>query len=359
MKNITFFILFLALNTTNVSAQSNDTWFSFYNADSTLVGFKDINGIIKIDPKFSGPTIAKKFEHIIAVAEESNGQWKSYYLTKTGKKVGAASLHYFDNGVDCEMEGFIRFRDNKTDKVGLFDKDGKIAIPAEYNWLSQVKNGMLTGLKDGKKKSFENGEHYTWVGGNEMLIDTQNTILVNDFKTEKYLNFFSIQKTEKPSTDKTRTSFKAKENVYYTFVDYELEFKQWLTNDLLVNLTPEKLINASFETITWESKDGWATTNKAKYISDNFAILKKGLLDFTKPKSDYFISVGSLNQFMYEGDEFEKYYNTCGEANEWKYPALSLNINHIYGKILKQDNFEFLRTDDGYKLISVTIRNLD
>ena len=126
---------------------------------------------------------------------------------------------------------------------------------------------------------------------------------------------------------------------------------------MLANLTTEKLLNASFETITWESKEGWATTDKSKYITDNFAVLKKSLLDITTPKSDYFITVGSLNQFMYEGDAFDNYFTTCGEANESKYPSLSLNINHIYGIILKQDNFEFLRTDDGYKLISVTIRN--
>src|SRR5688572_4673117 len=102
--------------------QSNDTWTAFWNKDTTLIGFKDKNGVVKIEPKFSGFTFANKFDNIIVASEEVKDTYKTYYLTKTGRIVGRDSLRIFDNGADCESEGFIRFRDNKTDKVGMFNR---------------------------------------------------------------------------------------------------------------------------------------------------------------------------------------------------------------------------------------------
>src|SRR3954464_8656370 len=119
MKKIIIYI-FLCLNFT-LSAQDKDTWVSFWDKDTTHIGFKDKNGNIKIAPKFMGLTFANKFDDIIVVSEEVNETWKSYYLTKTGKIVGRDSLYIFDNSPDCENEGFIRFKDPKTDKMGLFN----------------------------------------------------------------------------------------------------------------------------------------------------------------------------------------------------------------------------------------------
>ena len=75
------------------------------------MGFKNQNGITKIEPKFMGMNLASKFDDIIAVTEDVNGKWCSYYLTKSGKIAGHDSLFYFDNSCDCETDGFIRFRD--------------------------------------------------------------------------------------------------------------------------------------------------------------------------------------------------------------------------------------------------------
>lgn len=157
MKRLLYICIFLFLNFSAV-AQSNDIWIAFWNKDTTKIGFKDKNGNIKIEPKFSGFTTARKFENIIAVTEEKNGKWESYYLTKSGKIVGQDSLYVFDNGPDCENEGFIRFTDRKTDKMGMFNAEGKIVIPAEYSNLTKAKNGMFIGLKDAKKEISD--EHF-------------------------------------------------------------------------------------------------------------------------------------------------------------------------------------------------------
>ena len=64
--------LLTTISSLTLLGQSNDTWTSFWNKDTTLVGYKDINGVVKIEPKFTGFTSAGKFENIIAVTEDKN-----------------------------------------------------------------------------------------------------------------------------------------------------------------------------------------------------------------------------------------------------------------------------------------------
>jgi len=337
--------------------QSKDTWTSFWNKDTTLIGYKDKMGVVKIEPKFTGFTSAGKFENIIAVTEEENDKWSSYYLTKQGRIVGRDSLYIFDNGSDCESEGLIRFRDNKTGKAGMFNKNGDIVIPAIYNDLTRVRNGMIIALKGAEKKYWEGGEHFSWVGGQELLIDTNNNILIENFKLDNNLNFFTFEKSTIIQKDTTRRSFLAKDGSYYSFVDFEKEFKQWIIKELQNELTIEGLVKISYDTITWESKNGWAKSNKERLITDNFAILKNGLLEILQPKTDYFISSDGLNPYMFVGAEFEKYFNNCGESKDWIYPTMSIIISHGDKRDFSQNHYEFLRTDNGYKLICLTIRN--
>ena len=45
---------FLTTFSRTLFGQSNDTWIAFWNKDTTLIGYKDKNGLIKIEPKFTG-----------------------------------------------------------------------------------------------------------------------------------------------------------------------------------------------------------------------------------------------------------------------------------------------------------------
>ncbi len=356
-KKLYLLTFLLSVLNLNLHGQSTNTWTSFWNKDSTLIGYKDYNGEVKIEPKFTGITSALKFENIIAVSEEKDGKWNTYYLTKQRRIVGKDSLYIFDNGVDCESEGFIRFRDDNTDKAGMFNKDGDVVIPAIYNDLTRVRNGMVIALKGAEKKYWEGGEHYSWVGGQEFLIDTNNSILIDNFNLDNKLNFFSLEKTNGPHSDPIRKSFLAVDGSYHSFVDFEQEFTQWISKELQNDLTIEKLFRISYDTITWETKNGWAKSNSERLITDNFTLLKNGLLEILNPKTEYFISSEGLNPFMFEGSEFEKYFNNCGESKDWLYPTMSLIISHGGKKKFSQNHYEFLRTDDGYKLICLTIRN--
>lgn len=356
MKTISF--LFLICFVCLAAAAQTGTWTAFYNADSTLTGYKDENGAVKITPKFTGPGSAYRFDHIIAVTEENNGKWQSYYLTKAGKITGRDSLFIFDNTPDCESEGFIRFHDRKTDRMGLFNRNGVIVIPAGYNAMTRVMNGMLVVLKDAEKKYWDTTghsgcNHYSWVGGKEMLVDTLGNVLVEDFKGGNALNFFSVKKSVQPDADTTRTNFRANRGGHLSFTDFEKEFRAWLNAELLHGLTTERLIAASYDSITWWSTDEWVKTNKTAFIHNNVELLKKGLLEIQQPGADYFIGNDGLNQFMYEGPEFENYYNNCGESKQWIYPVMNIVVSH---SDQAQNNFSFLRTEKGYRLIEVTMK---
>jgi len=354
MKKLILLHIFLLITCT-IFAQQKDVWISFWDKDTTHLGFKDKNGNIKIEPKFMGLTIAHKFENIIAVSEEENQSWKSYYLTKTGKIVGRDSLYIFDNGPDCENEGFIRFKDPKTDQMGLFNGEGKIVIPAEYSSLSNVKNGMITVLKGATKQ--KDGEHFFWIGGKEFLIDLNNKILIENFGYNDELNFYSLEKSKEKNPDPVRDNFLGVDGQYYSFINFDKEFKEWLKNILLTDLSKENLLKHSYDNITyWKKKDddGWITKPKTSFITQNYKVIKSKLLELKSANCDYHIFTESLNKFIFEADEYDQYFDNCRQAKDWINPVKNIVISPQNKKDLGQDHFEFLRTENGYKLISVS-----
>lgn len=341
----------------NLFAQQEDPWYTFYNQDSTLIGFKDALGHVKIKPKFEGFTTANKFDDILAATEKNDGQWDSFYLTKSGRRVGQDSLHIIDNGPDCESEGFIRFRDPKSYLTGLFNRNGDIAIPALYSGLTRVHNSLLVALKGATQKRVGIDSLVTWNGGQEVLLDTLNHILIANFQYSPTINFFSLQKSKKASDDPSRISFIGTDRLHYSFIDFKKEFEYWLKTDLLVDLTKSKLLTATYPQVTWETPIAWETADKTAFMERNFDLIKAKLIAITRPEADYFISADGLNSFMFDSPDFQKYYNNCGESKKWLYPTMTIIISHKDKKGFVQDHFEFLRTDNGYQLLCVTIRN--
>lgn len=358
MKQLILLYLFL-IPCSYLFAQNKDTWISFWDKDTTHMGFKDQSGNIKIEPKFMSLTIAHKFDAIIAVAEDVNDTWKSYYITKTGRIVGRDSMYVYDNGFDCENEGFIRFKDPKTDQMGLFNGEGKIVIPAEYSDLTKVRNGMIIALKGAEKVKDPGGDgHFSWAGGKEYLIDTNNKILIENFGYNDELNFYSLQKSKEPGKDEIREYFPGVDGEYYSFVNFDKEFKSWLKTSLLSDLSKDNLLKHSFATITyWTEPNGWIKESKTKFISQNYKFIKLKLQELTCKNCDYFVSADGLNKFIFETGEFETYFNNCNEPRDWRYPVKNIVISPKNKSDSGQDHFEFLRTENGYKLISVSLRD--
>ena len=359
-------IFYFFLISSSATAQYNETWFAFCDEETHLMGFKDTNGFVKIEPRFMGLTAALRFNNIIAVMEESDGALLSYYLLKNGKKIGIDSLYILDMSFDCESEGLIRFRDSKSDKVGYFDSLGTVVIPAVYSDASPFRNELAMVITGAKRICWEGGEfskdnpceHWGWKGGQTMLIDKNNNVIIDKFYASAELDFYSLQINDTPSDTSLTEFFKGIDGKYYNFINVEKHFKNWLFDSLLTHLNKDILINNSFNKITyWQDSSGWIFEDNKDFINLNYESLISGLLEIKKDAAEFFISVDGLNPFIYTSKEFDEYFDDCGKAKIWMYPVLQVVISHSIKNDFYQNHFEFLKTTCGYKLISVTIRN--
>lgn len=353
MKYIILIFCFLPI-CSPVAAQQ-DVWTGYWNADTTLYGFKDSNGKVVIPPRFSSAGIAGKWEHIMSVIEQhpQTGKWTFYFLTRNGKRMGFDSLYFFDNLPDCENEGFIRFRDKERDKAGLLNRNGEVVVPAVYNYLDRVQNGLLTGLTGARKK--QDGEHFYWEGGETVLLDTTGSILIQPFSTTSNLSLYDIKKSDRLTRDPDRISFKGVDGYYYSFVNYQQEFANWLKN-LLLKLDLDRLKAHAFDKVAYYTEDKeWVFKEGKLFVDENYSVLEKTLNMLRQSSCDSFITSDGLNPFLYESEEYQKYFDNCNQAKEWKYPQMSIYINDSNGK---QERLDFLRTDEGYQLISVNIKGV-
>jgi len=336
----TVFILGMLCGSHSLVAQQ---FTAIYNADSSLTGFENSRSKVSIAPQFV-QVAGNKFDHIVAVTkEDKQGKWHSYYLTSGSRKVGSDSMYMFDNTFDCENEGFIRFTDWKTGKTGVFNRDGKIVVPAVYNAVSSVMNGMVIALQGAEK--VKDGEHFFWKGGKDLLIDTANKVLVADFNAAEDLNMYSLQLENQPGTDTTRMSFKGVNGKYYTFQVYKKEFSEWLYRDLLPGLTKEKLAKHSFSKITYYNGEDWVSDDKALFIDKYWDFLQARFKDVAA----FNIVSGNFNPFIFEGPLYDKYINHCFTAKDWQYPSISI----FFEGSNEKGQLDFIRTDEGYQLIGV------
>lgn len=356
MKKSSFVIIFIICFYASACTRDKDTWIAFYNKDTTLVGFKDEKGEIKIAPKFTTYSVARKFDDIIAVSEFKKTKSINYYLTKNGRVVGRDSLYYFDNTADCECEGFIRFKDHKSLKMGMFNANGDIAIPAIYNYLSPVRNGFIMALKDAKRVYPRDGdeEHFNpWEGGNEVLIDVNNNVLIANFPYDGDIDFYSVVISEKSDPDAIRKNFKANDGKYYSFISFTKEFNTWFKNKILKDITLNNLIAHAYDSLQIQNDPYRGSESKEKFFKGSFSILQSKLSKLNASGAKYEVFTEGLNPYTYTGKEFEKYFDNCGMSKDWLYPIMEVVIDHGSGAETRQDHFDFLRTSAGYKLIGV------
>lgn len=349
MKIIISFIILLSLYSCALSEneriEDDDNWTLIWNKDSTLFGYEDKNGVVKIEQKYMGCNRSVIFENIVPVIDTSV-DGSSYYLTKLGKTVGIDSVYFFDSCFDCESEGYIRFKDYKTGNDGLFNRHGEVVIPAEYNILSQVKNGILLGLKGATKEDF--GEHYMYKGGEIYLIDTLNNILVEGIEDRYQINLHSLEITDNETIDTTKFSYLGVNGKYYTFTNSEKEFEQWFFSSLLNEISVKNLLESTYDTLLWNN----TKYHKDYIINSRFKQLESELREILVPNYDYSVYNENYEFHRYEYQEFEKYRNNCDEHKSELYPMFSI-VKDSYSLISGKELLTFLRTENGYKLISV------
>ncbi len=130
-------------------------------------GYKAAGGRVVIEPRF---TVAQEFspEGIAAVVDERG--WA--YIDPQGRILVRPVV--VDNGPDDFEEGLARFRDGG--RVGFFDKNGKIAIPAKFAFALPFSEG-LSAVCEGCREQPE-GEHTVVTGGKWGFIDAHGAVAI-------------------------------------------------------------------------------------------------------------------------------------------------------------------------------------
>ncbi|WP_312078766.1 WG repeat-containing protein [Chryseobacterium sp.] len=252
----TNFQIFFILISIFCFSQEDRNWYVFYNSDSTKFGYKDSQGNIKIEPKFESFSSEPVFKKVVAVVERINEKdTQEYYLNKAGKKFGIDSTYMFDFEYAKEAEGKIKFRDPKTEKVGFFDIDGNIIIPAQYNDARDFSNGLAIVIKNAHKKHWNEDkehndgcDHWSWNGGKTYAINSEGKELFEIPKIEN--NLFSIDyskvKINENVDSEIFTSYKGIDGNIYSFSSPEKDFKKWFETIFLADFRKNKTIRPEF-----------------------------------------------------------------------------------------------------------------
>lgn len=131
------------------------------------------------------------------------------------------------------------------------------------------------------------------------------------------------------------------------------EFTQWLNQVLIPELTKSKLALFTMDSITYRKNIDWVTESKQDFLAKHFKSINSLLIATQNNDVDYFISIDGLSQYRYNHPTFDLYFNDCGESKEEQNPILDVVINTKNEAI--QYHIEFLKTDEGYRLISVDL----
>lgn len=375
MKPLLFF-LSLCLGFFHTKGQSDSAWMMYIDESTDLIGYKDSRGKIEIPPKFTYLTQQNIFRNIMPVYEKISGsedETLKYYLLKNGKKVGKDSLYVGQYFLDCENENKIRFRDPINDKVGFFDKNGRVVIPAIYNDVTPFYNGIALAIKnakrmcvDGTEYSKQNPcEHWRWQGEN-LLINDKNEILLDsvDLKQFENVDFYSFQKNP-VSRQADFIEFKSSNGNVYAFMDLKKQFNQWFYSIFMKKSDAPDLEEYLFPEITI-SKDGelkskelnnpkyadyaFAVEDGKSFLKENGAIIRKILKKVTN--KEYITTISkSSTPILLDKVKYSEYFSDCGDYLSQKYPYFEVTITNNSGLVLSA--LGFIRTLKGYNLVEI------
>ncbi|MEC4112797.1 hypothetical protein [Myroides pelagicus] len=334
---------------------------------NTKIGVNDIKQLLGSNAKIS----------TILVDEEESFEANYLFHLNNGEdlRIESQNVYYYDNGTaDVASEGYIRFIDDQTRLVGLYDEKGEVAIPAVYNYLTRVENGLVVGIKGAEKKYLGNDkEHFTYDGGDRLLMNVKGEVLVDDFTASKSLDFFSLSIEENNLIElPCRTYFKGNDGLYYSFVILEDFFQSFIMKDFIPGLRKEGIEQylqpnefklyyqigdedeGVYETLIKQG-DTYYEVLKNEDTSRVLSIVQKVLSPENKEKGAYFVG----NTFLDPSIVGESvYYDGHGEWLESVFPTFTYVITEDNNRKVKQHLFSFFRDINGnMKLYQVYIRN--
>ena len=355
-----YLAIIIILFSNSASAQTQDVWIRFFDTTTQLSGYKDLKGNIKLPAKFGDLSGADSFYHIIAVTEVTKDSYQRYYLLKDGRKVGHDSVYVaqWDPFFDCESEGKIIFKDWKADKEGFLDKNGMVIIPAMYNYVTPFRNGLAVARQGAKKDCWDsvNCEMYGWIGGDLFLINDRNEILADIAGVDYYdIDWYSKKENEAVDTS-IYISFKGRNNITYSFLNHQKEFNHWFYHAFLPQISSlEKFV---FDEMRYSIGDLEEVTVSKKTFLKLFS--RKITSKRFEPTNLKEVSLYE-DQLFFDSKIFNKYRTACGLHNRERFPLYDVMIT--YHKTpqkesldISQEHFKFLRTENGYKLISISLK---
>lgn len=384
VRSIVLLISVLLLSTVS-NGQNSGVWVRYIDTTTQRSGYRDLNGVTKIPALFEGFTRADTFHNIIAVNETTGGSYQSYYLLKDGRKVGQDSVYVFDFTFDCESEGKILYRDRKKDRVGFLDSNGVAIIPAVYNYATSFRNGIALALRNAGKVCLDGREeetdceHWGWQGGETILINEKNEVLADSLSVDTYdLNWYSLRINDPTVDTSLFVSIPGRNGTVYSFMDYAREFRQWFTTVLVPSLENHKFRQHLFTEITyWTDEDGWVCLDKEAFTKTFPKVLTEERFQETALKK-ISMSSGLFNYLIYDKPLYKKYMGACGEPNADRFPLFNVTLSYhkkretpLPPDVLNdknvpqfykayehdyQEHFEFLRTEEGYKLLGVSVK---
>ncbi len=350
-------LLTLFILTAMVSARGqSEPLMAFYGPD-TLIGFKDVHGNVKIPPRFGIFTSARQLEHIAAVTDIKNQKSETFYLLRDGREVARDSVYMFDFTFDCESEGYIRFT-GKDGNVGLLDANGKVAVPADYNIISRVANGVAAALKGAEKDYWDKYDHdgcnhFSWKVGTWHLINTRDEVLIEEFNGNPRLDYSTLQVSDTPSADPVRVNFKGVNGKYYSFIDHEKQFREYLDR---LRTVPERVTENAFPNLFIIGRKGNFEAAAATYLQKNRKAISAALKSIPEnPETNM-----TFDLWLPVPDEalprFSRYLDNCGEPMLYRYPIVWLWAKkERNGEVISQDNFYFIKDNGSYRLLALSL----
>jgi hypothetical protein len=374
MKHTIACLLLIIAN--NCYAQLNPNYlYPTYNAKNNTTGIKDYKGNYFLKPKEYLLINTTPFKEVIGIIEpikekDSTKNTKDYYLNKNGKVFGIDSIYISDFTIDKEQEGYLRFRDRKTQLVGYFNKDGQVVVPALYNEATRFYNGLALVVKNGTKKCMgdhneEDCEHYTWEG-EKLLIDTKNNIVAKIDSTVNLDNIDWYTLTINPNHKaKNSIDINGINGNKLNFLDINYQFENWFRTVFSKAVQQQQLETFCYNRLiisnslvtklnkknTKASTEYFYTTGQAKPIIQNNKLpIYKLINNFLKKDTSLYIST-EQDLIMFE---------------EEMPLSLLTNEKYFYGAdllgftvhILQKDNrltnsLKFLKYGDSYRLYRI------